>query len=122
MAKTKLVSHKRFYTILLVSLLLSFTYIGFKYLYHPKTSQIFEIAPASIQYGDTTLVGRLVKDTPVNENGSYLLVLPDMRLVYLTVERIDSLVGQNVKVTGSLNPSDDPSMPMIMVVTKIEVL
>jgi hypothetical protein len=91
-------------------------------MYTPQSSQIFQITPTSLEYGYTTITGRLTKDTPVGQKGSYLLALPDMRFVYLTVENIDSLIGQNVAVTGILAPSDDPAEPMIMVVDEIKSL
>lgn len=122
MAKLQRVSRKPIYIILAISLLIAIGYASFRSMYPPQTSEIFEITPSSVEYGYTTLTGRLTKDTPVGQKGSYLLALPDMRFVYLTIENIDSLVGQNVAATGILAPSDDPAKPMIMVVDEIRSL
>jgi hypothetical protein len=122
MAKLRRVSRKPIYTILLASLLISIVYTGIKYIQQPQPIQVMEISPTPLEFGHTTVSGKLIKDTPVNQKGSYLLTLSDMRLIYLTSENIDSLVGQTVSVTGTLVPSDEQAKPMIMVVEEIHSL
>jgi hypothetical protein len=121
MAKIRRVSRKPLYIILTVSLVIALGYAGFNYLYPPQSSQIMEIAPISLTYGNTTITGILQKDSPLNQPGAFILVLPDMRVVFLDAQGIDGLVGKVVGVSGYLTPiSEEKDMGMIMLVNTIE--
>lgn len=98
------------------------TYTGFRYLYPPQSADIFVVESTPLQYGDTTITGELRKDAPVGEEGNFLLVLPDSRVIVLDVTGIDHLVGTTVSVAGYLSPTVDRSLPMYMTVQSLSVL
>lgn len=102
MAKTKNSTRKQLYLVLVISLVISFAYSGFKYLYPPQPTQIMAITPIPLEYGHTTIEGTLRKDSPKGKDGSFFIVLPNMEVVFLDVDGIDNLLGQEVRVTGNL--------------------
>lgn len=86
-----------------------------------EPSNIFVIEETPISYGDTTVMGTLRKDTAVEEEGNYILVLDDGRPVLLDAQGLDGLLGATVSVSGTLSPSADSLSPMTMIVNTIEV-
>ncbi len=87
----------------------------------PQTPVINEVGVTDLAYGDVTIEGILIKDSPAEKEGSYYLVLPDMRTILLTSTNIDAIIGKKVLASGLLSPSLDPSIPMVMVVNEIIV-
>jgi hypothetical protein len=78
---------------------------------------IFVITP--LEYGNTTLIGVLQKDTSVGKAGKYLLTVND-RIILLDTSGVDSLVGTSVKVAGYLTPPIDSTSLPTMSVTSME--
>lgn len=120
MSKTRLhrASRKPLYLILSLSLIIALAYVGFRTLYPPQPSSIFLINPTNLEYGDTTVSGTLRKDSPVGQDGNYLLVLDDSRPVFLDVKGLDHLLGFSISVTGYLSPADGDT-PISMTVNTI---
>lgn len=96
------------------------SYAGFRYLYPPKPANIFLINPVPIQYGDTTITGKLQKDTAIGIEGNYLLVLADGKLILLDIQGLDSFVGQSITISGTLSPASAKGLPMTMTITSIK--
>lgn len=111
----------RWSLIFILLLACALSYFGYKYFFAPKqAADIFMIAPVSIEFGQTTLSGKLTKDTPLGTKGNYLLVLSDSRPVLLDVQGLDSLVGKTVSISGILSPAVKPGDPIIMTVSEIK--
>ncbi|KKU45982.1 MAG: hypothetical protein UX64_C0016G0002 [Microgenomates group bacterium GW2011_GWC2_46_7] len=72
----------------------------------PRPADIFVIG-TPLEYGDTTLVGTLRKDTPVGEPGTFLLILSDGRPIILDSQGLDNLLGSRLRVEGYLSPGSD---------------
>ena len=111
-------SSKPLYAILGLSLFIALAYVGFRTLYPPQPSSIFLISPTLLEYGDTTVSGTLRKDSPVGQDGNYLLILDDSRPVLLDVKGIDNLLGQYVSVQGTLLPPESGDIGY-MIVTQV---
>jgi len=111
-------SSKPLYVILGLSLFIALAYVGFRTLYPPQPSSIFLITPTPLEYGDTTISGTLRKDSPVGQDGNFLLILDDSRPILLDVKGLDNLLGLSVSVTGYLLPVDG-DIPMSMTVSSI---
>jgi len=116
MSKSRRVSRKPIYTILVLSLILALGFATYRSLYTP--TPIFLITQNTLEYGDTTVVGTLRKDSPVGKPGTYLLVLSDSRAITLDVKGLDNLLGFSVSVTGYLLPANGDT-PMSMTVSSI---
>ncbi len=116
MSKSRRVSRKPIYTILILSLILALGFSAYRSLYTP--APIFLITQDTLEYGDTTVVGTLRKDSPVGKPGTSLLVLSDSRPILLDVKGLDNLLGLSVSVTGYLLPADGDT-PMSMTVNTI---
>lgn len=86
-----------------------------------KAPDIFLLEPLSIDYGQTQISGTLGKDSPIGQDGSYILILPDDRIVILDVTNLDSLVGLTTTINGFLIPALNQGQPMKMMVEKIVV-
>ena len=96
------------------------SYAGFRYLYPPQPADIFIIDPViNLEYGDTTVTGELRKGVPVGQDGEFLLILPDSRVIVLDVAGLDHLIGSLVTVSGYLSPTVDRSLPMYMTVKSL---
>lgn len=122
MSKTRLrrASRKPLYVILALSLFIAISYVGFRTLYPPTPAGILMIGQAvPLKYGDTSVTGKLQKDTAVGVEGNYLLVLADGKLILLDIQGLDSLVGQSVTINGVLSPSTAKGLPMTMTVNSI---
>lgn len=113
-----LLSPTRRWFIIIFLILLVF-YAG--YLVWPKsqTNEVFLAAPPTIEYGNTTVAGRLQKDTPIGISGNYILVLADGSPVLLTSKGLDPFVGKTVFVSGILLPKINPNLMMTMDVSSI---
>lgn len=120
-SSSRRVSHKSFFVILILSLVISICYVAWKTYFRPLPSSIdvFVVSPAELSFGNTTLLGTLRKDSPVGIEGKYILVLKDGRPIVLDIKGLDNLIGLPVTVSGNLSPSDS-SHPMSMVVSSIE--
>lgn len=114
MAKSKLrkSSKKPVLIILGLSLIISIGYLAFRTYFTPQQTQIMEIAPVSLAYGDTTIEGSLQKDYARN---IFVLVLPDRRTIDLDVKGVEKLISLPVNVSGNLSPD------LTMKVSKITV-
>lgn len=84
-------------------------------------AEIFLVEPVALSEGETTLAGTLVKDSPAGEEGTYLLILADSRIVSLDIQDADALLGLPVIVEGLLtlpsSASDSPSMIVVSLST-----
>lgn len=120
MSKTRLrrASRKPLYVILALSLFIAISYVGFRTLYPPTPASIFLVDTIPLEYGDTTISGTLRKDSPVGEDGKYLLILSDSRPVLLDAQGVDNLLGLSISVTGYLLPTDGDT-PISMTVNTI---
>lgn len=110
----------RWSLIIILLLACALTYVGYKYFFpKPQSSNIFVVTTPTLQYGNTTLTGRLQKDSPMGETGNYLLILPDGRPVLLDSKNLDPIIGLNATVSGILSPASQPGAPMMMIVKEI---
>ena len=108
--------------ILTSSLVLVIVGIGFIWYssISPQKIGINLVGSSTIQYGNTMLTGRLIKDTPVGKDGTYLLNTSDGLAVILSnVTGMDPLVGENVVVNGFVNPPSSANLPPVMDVATI---
>lgn len=79
-----------------------------------------EISPqASFIYGNTILSGTLQKDSPAGQQGNYILVLSDLRVVVLDIPEADLLLGKMVTAEGDLVPSVPITNPPKLLVKSI---
>lgn len=106
---------------LLVSILIAasaLTYFGYRYFLQPPTAQpadIFMIA-SELEYGDTTISGLIQKDTTLNKEGKYYLVLEDGHVIELLSSGLDSMVNRQVTAYGYLTPKiDEFSLPLFKI-------
>ena len=101
MSKSRRVSRKPFYIILALSLTLAIGYSVWNTYFRPAPVTIMAIEPVPLTYGDTTISGGLHQE----DDGTFILVLPDRRVVTLDVTGIDHLVGLPATIQGDLSPS-----------------
>lgn len=120
MSKSRRVSRKPFVIILALSLVIAIGYSVWNNYFRPTPVTIMAINPVPLTYGDTTISGTLQKDSSAGEDGNFLLVLSDMRVVMLDVMGIDNLLGLSVSVSGELSPATTTS-PLTMTVKTIIV-
>jgi hypothetical protein len=121
MSKTRRVSRKPMFIILGLSLTIAIGFSVWNTYFRPTPLTIMAIEPVSLTYGDTTISGTLQKDAPIGEDGTFFLVLPDMRVVMLDVQGIDSLLGLSVSVSGELAPAATSTDPITMTVKTIVI-
>ena len=119
MAKSRRVISRQIWAFLLVGFALAVGLTIYRNSHPAKTTGIFQIEPASLNYGNTTVTGTLLKDAPVGEPGTFLLVLPDSRPITLDVQDLDGLLGETLAVSGRLLPAVSDSTPMSMTVSSI---
>lgn len=105
--------------VLILSFVIAFGFVGYRYLYPPTPAPIFMINTMQLEYGETTITGILQKDSPIGNNGSYILVLSDMRPVLLDAQGLDNFLGLKVTIAGVLSPAIDSDLPMTMKVNEI---
>ncbi len=117
-SRARRLSSKPLYLILGLSLFIALAYVGFRTLYPPQPSSIFLINPTTLEYGDTTISGTLRKDSPIGQDGNYLLILDDSRPILLDVKGLDNLLGFPVTAQGYLLPADNNN-PMFMTIKSI---
>ena len=109
------------FIILGLSLTVAIAYSAWNTYFRPTSLTIMAIEPISLTYGDTTISGTLQKDSPVGQDGIFLLSLSDMRVITLDVQGIDNLLGLSVSVSGVLTPAKDSQSPLTMTVKSIKV-
>jgi len=119
--RNRRVSRKPIYLVLALSLLVAICFGLYKTYFSPAPAPILLINPVQLEYGQTTVTGKLQKDSPIGQQGSYFITLPDLRIIFLDVEGVDFIIGQNVIVEGSLVPSVPITNPPKMIVSKISV-
>lgn len=101
--------------LVLVVVVGSLVFTGYRYLYPPAPSGIFVVAEP-LTYGNTTLTGIIQKDAPIGQAGNYYLSLSDGQVVLLDAQGIDTMIGVSVSVTGYLTPKEsDSSWPYLTV-------
>ncbi len=123
MAKTRVKSRKNksIYIILALSLFVSLGYLYIRNTFTPQSAGVFVIETTALQYGSTTISGTLQKSSPLGADGSYLVVLPDTRIVILDVKDMDQIVGSSVVVSGVLSAPSITNDQLTMQVSKITV-
>lgn len=121
MSKSRRVSRKPMYAILALSLVIAISFSVWNTYFRPTPVTIMAIEQIPLTYGDTTISSILQKDAPTNEPGNFFLSLPDMRVVILDVQGIDSLLGLSVSVSGDLSPAKTITSPLTMTVKSIQV-
>jgi len=109
------------YLILALSLTIAIGYSVWNTYFRAQPINIMAIEQVPLSYGDTTLTGTLQKDSPAGVDGHFILALPDMRVVELGVQGVDSLIGFTVSVSGVLSPSVASAAPLTMTVNTISV-
>lgn len=88
----------------------------------PKKVDIFAIDDTSIQYGEIKVVGTVIKDSPIEKDGNYLLVLSSMKTILLSSDNLDPMLGKTVSVSGMLTPSLNTTYPDLLLVNEIIVI
>lgn len=115
-------SLKVFKTILLIALVVGVGYGVYSAYLRPEPAPIFVIDPViNLTYGETTVTGELRKDVPIGEDGNFLLVLADSRVIVLDISGVDHLVGQTVTLKGNLSPSAGQDLPLTMNVQELTI-
>ena len=77
-------------------------------------AEIFLVEPVTLTEGPATLTGTITKDSPIGQEGSYLLILPTSQIILLDLTDLDPVVGLSASVTGTLNTAFDPPIMQVI--------
>lgn len=115
-------SLKLFKIILVLALVSGVGYGIYNAYLRPEPAPIFVIDPViNLTYGETTVTGELRKDAPVGEDGNFLLVLADSRVIVLDISGVDHLIGQTVTLSGNLKAAAGKDLPLTMTVAELTI-
>lgn len=120
MAKRKVSSSKN-YILITTGFIIFFIAIAIGSMFIPKKVDINLVDLNGLEYGQNILKGRLYKDTSVEKEGNFFLIINDGKQVLLDIQGVESFLNQKVEAEGILTPGSTPDLPLNMTVTSIKL-